>query len=215
MENKKIKSIFKKWWPVALIIFIIFIIFGTIPDNTNNQKIEEQNNILSTISYEIIEVKDISSIKAKRYSVYVIINNNPTTKQQIEALSEKIVSSYKDIDAISIFYYFDKTQINGAYTLAMAEWAPNGDWGQADLKTNQKLTYEFTSFIDKKRTNEPTALEREINQAMKDKWYELNENSQSLITDEDVAEILAPRYNKTVKEMIEIREKVAFYDLGI
>ncbi|MDD2495667.1 MAG: hypothetical protein PHE29_10805 [Tissierellia bacterium] len=215
MENKKIKSILKKWWPIALIIFIIFIIFGTIPDNTNNQKIEEQNNILSTISYEIIEVKDISSIKAKRYSVYVIINNNPTTKQQIEALSEKIVSSYKDIDAISIFYYFDKTQINGAYTLAMAEWAPNGDWGQADLKTNQKLTYQFTSFIDKKRTNEPTALEREINQAMKDKWYELNENSQSLITDEDVAEILAPQYNKTVKEMMEIRERVTFYDLGI
>lgn len=215
MENKKIRSIFKKWWPAVLIIFIIFIIFGTMPDNTNNPKIEEQNNILSTVNYEIIEVKDVSYIDAKRYSISIVINNNPATRQQVEAISEKIISSYKDIDAIAMFYYFDKTQINGTYTLAKAEWAPNGDWSQADLKNNQKLTYQFTGLIDKKRTNEPTALEREINQAMKDKWYELSENSQLLITDEDVAEILAPKYNKTVKEMIEIREKVTFYDLGI
>jgi hypothetical protein len=50
---------------------------------------------------------------------------------------------------------------------------------------------------------------------MSDKWYELSENSQLPVTDEYVAEILAPQYNKTVEEMLEIREKVTFYDWGL
>jgi len=215
MKDKKIQLFFKKWWPLVLIISTFFIIIKIIPNDINTPKIQEQNNVLSTVNYEIVEVKDISYIDAKRYSISIVINNNPATKQQVKTISEKIIDSYKDIDAISIFYYFDKTQINDPYTLAMAEWAPNGDWSQADLKTNQKLTYQFSNLIDKERTNGPTALEREINQAMRDKWYELSENSQSSITDEDVAEILAPQYDKTVKEMLEIREKVSYYDLGL
>ncbi len=239
MEYKKFKKIiFEKWWVWILIIFVILIVIiisssdnkkteiqtqsqsNTSPvSSINKTNIKKQNIDLSTVDYEIIESEDISFVDAGinviRYRVKVVINNNPATKQQVRAISEKIVADYDDADAIAIFYYFDKTQVDGVYTLAMAEWAPNGDWSQANLKENQKLTYEFTDSIDKKRTNEPTALEREINQAMSDKWYELSENSQLPVTDEDVAEILAPQYNKTVEQMLEIREKVTFYDWGL
>ncbi len=217
-----------KFFGASLVVF--FIISTALVPNENNElskpsvqnnKIkpnEETNkNFLTDIDYKIIKVDDISYKEVKRYNIKVVISNNPATKAQVKAISNKIINDYRikeKADAVSILYYFNKDQVDGAYTLAKVEWAPNGDWEQSDLKKNQKTTYQFTNFIDQVRKNEPTVLEREINQAMKDKWYELSENN-SDITDEDVAKILAPKYNKTVAEMLEIRRKVNNYDLGI
>ena len=49
---------------------------------------------------------------------------------------------------------------------------------------------------------------------MKDLWYEMAENTDDLVTDEDVAKILAPKFGKTIDEMVDIRIKVTTYDLG-
>jgi len=160
-EQAKHKEWYEKYWNILIVIFIIFagvIIFSDSNNETPELKSEqtEKEDILNTTDYEIVEEEDISYALAKRYSIRVVINNNPATKNQIGAISEKIVNDYKtkDADALAIFFYFDKGQIDGAYTLAKAEWAPNGDWSQADLGKNQKLTYEFTDFINKERTEE-------------------------------------------------------------
>jgi len=143
-----------------LIIFMCFIMLVSLDlsNETSELKSEqtESEDVLNTTNYEIVEEEDISHALARRYSVRVVVNNNLATKNQIGAISEKIVNDYeaKNADALVIFFYFDKGQIDGAYTLAKAEWAPNGDWSQADLKKDQKLTYKFTDFIDKERTEE-------------------------------------------------------------
>jgi hypothetical protein len=131
-------------------------------------------------------------------------------------LSEKIIEDYQEkADAVSILFYFEESQINGSYTLAKVDWAPNGEWSQADLKTNQRLIYNFKDIVGQERSNGPTAEEIEINQAMKDLWYEMVDQTNDLVTDEDVAKILAPQYGKTVDEMLKIRMKVTNYDLGL
>ena len=225
---------------VKIILTILIFFFVIILLKSNNETIEQieqlesqkivqtqENNeknieILKSVNYELVESEDISfndpnSGIVKRFSVRVLIENNPVTKKQIEVLSEKIIKDYQQqkADAISIFYYFDRSQINGAYTLAQAEWAPNGKWEEANLKQNQKTTYKFTGFIDKERTNEPSELEREINTAMRDMWYEMMETRDDLVTDEEIAKILASKYEKTIEEMLEIRRKVTDYDLGL
>ncbi|MCK5412830.1 MAG: hypothetical protein KAI57_00460 [Candidatus Pacebacteria bacterium] len=222
---------------LTILIFFFVIILLKSNDETIKQieqlesqkitQIQKQENdeknieILKSINYELVESKDISfndpnSGIVKRFNTRVLIENNPVTKKQIEILSEKIIKDYQQqkADAISIFYYFNRSQVNGAYTLAQAEWAPNGKWEEANLKQNQKTTYKFTEFIDKKRTDGPTELEREINTAMRDLWYEMME-TQDMVTDEETAKILAPKYGKTVEEMLEIRRKVIDYDLGL
>jgi len=170
--------------------------------------------VLATTDYDVVREKDISYALASRYSVDVVVFNNPVTKDQIEVVSEKIVDDFKaKADALAIFFYFDKSQVDGAFTLAKAEWAPNGDWSQANLKKNQRLTYQLTDFIGKTRVNEPTALEREINTAMRDMWYQMME-ARNDVTDSEVAKILAPKYGKTPDEMLDIRLEVTSYDLG-
>lgn len=177
---------------------------------TNNQK-----EILKSINYEVVNKDDVSIAIAKRLRVDVVINSNPATKKYIKVLSEKLVNDFKqETDAIAIFYYFDKDQVGYGYTLAKATWAPNGKWEEANLKKNYKLTYDFKDIVDKKRTNEPTEEEKEISSAMRDLWYKMMEKN-DMVTDEDVAKVLAPKYGKTVEEMIEIRIKVNRYDLGL
>lgn len=177
---------------------------------------QPQEYDLSTVDYKIVKSEDFSIPSANRFNVRVLMSNNPTTEEQIKAVSEKIVQDYQEkADAVSILFYFEESQIDGAYTLAKADWAPNGDWSQADLKTNQKLVYDFKDIVGQERSDGPTAEEREINQAMKDLWYEMVDQTDDLVTDEDVAKILAPQYGKTVNEMLEIRMKVTNYDLGL
>ena len=154
--GKSVKSV------LTISILLIYIANVVTPLDLNNETSElkseqtEKENVLSSTNYEIVEEEDISYALAKRYNIRVVVNNNPPTKNQIRAISEKIVSDYKakNADALAIFFYFDKGQIDGAYTLAKAEWAPNGDWSQADLGKDQKLIYKFTNFIDKERTEE-------------------------------------------------------------
>ncbi|MCK5084864.1 MAG: hypothetical protein KAQ64_04385 [Candidatus Pacebacteria bacterium] len=237
MSNQNNKWYKKRWVIILIAVIGIVIIFGGDDDSQkiknieNTNKIESQKNLrenneesletIKTIDYELVESEDISFNDpnygiVKRFNVKVLIKNNPVTKKQIEILSEKIIKDYQQqkADAISIFYYFNRSQVSGAYTLAQAEWAPNGKWEEANLKQNQKTTYKFTEFIDKKRTNEPTELEIEINTAMRDLWYEMMK-TQDIVTDEETAKILAPRYGKTVEEMLKIRYKVNDYDLGL
>ena len=160
-------------------------------------------------NYELIEVKNISFDDPtygiiNRFMIKVVVKNNPVTKKQIKALSEEIIEYCREIaDDIIILYYFDSSQTGGIYTLASVEWA-------VDTET----TYKFTGVVDKKRTNEPTKLEREINDAMKALWIERAE-AYNAITDRETAKILAPNYGKTVKEMLKIRYKVGGYDLGL
>lgn len=210
-----------------LLLLLVFVVAGCSskpePTTQGQEPVEEavvekqpQEYDLSTVDYEIVETEDFSIPSANRFNVRVLMSNNPTTEDQIKAVSEKIVQDYQEkADAVSILFYFEESQVDGAYTLAKADWAPNGDWSQADLKTNQKLVYNFKDIVDQERSDGPTVEEREINQAMKDLWYEMVDQTDDLVTDEDVAKILAPQYGKTVDEMLEIRMKVTNYDLGL
>ena len=155
--NKFVKIILT----ILILFFVMIVLLGSNNETSELKSKQTETetktkNVLNTTNYEIAEEEDISHALAKRYSVRVVVNNNPATKSQIRAISEKIVNDYetKNADALAIFFYFDKGQIDGTYTLAKAEWAPNGDWSQADIGKDQKLTYEFTDFIDKKRTEE-------------------------------------------------------------
>lgn len=212
---------------LLILLLLVFVVAGCSSKPTTTTPTQEpkqtkviqeqpQKYDLSKVAYQIVETKDVSFSLADRFSISVLISNNPATEEQIRAISEKIVEDYKNkTDAVSIFFYFEKSQVDGVYTLAKADWAPNGDWSQADLKTNQKLVYNFKDIVGQKRTDGPTVEERKINKAMKDLWYEMVENTDDLVTDEDVAKILAPQYGKTVDEMLGIRMKVTDYDLGI
>lgn len=185
-------------------------------DNTLTQETLTDELAISEVKlpeYQIVGEDDISIATAKRISIDVLLEENPATKEHVEVLSKKIVDDYEgDYDAIAIFYYFSKYQVEGAFTLAKAEWSPQGDWSKAHLKYGQTMTYDFKDILGKDRSDGPTEEDRKINKAMSDLWYEMSEDSSGFVTDEDVAKALAPQYKKTADEMLSIRQTVIFYD---
>lgn len=217
LKDVRLKDASSKQWIVGIIIVaVVLILFSVIFNsctNEDSQSTSSTSSQLSSVQYEIIREEDISYATAKRLSIDVAITNNPATKAHVVAVSEKIINDYKNkADAIAIFFYYDKGQVEGAYTLAKAEWAPNGKWEDADQKTNQMLTYEYADAIDTKRTvSVPTEKEREISNAMTELWL----NSEATVSDEELARQIAPQFNMTIEEVLAIDKKVNDYDLGI
>lgn len=155
---KDVKNVF------FIVIFLIFVGVGIYSSNDAEQpkevpqpvqqvipeKILEPVYDLSQADYKIMSEEDLSFALADRFRIKVLVNDNPVTEAEIKAISEKIVLDYKEkADAITIAFYFDESQVESAYTLAMADWAPNGKWGDADLKTNQILVYNFKDIVIK------------------------------------------------------------------
>lgn len=208
--------------------FLIFLVIISEPSDTNTATTAPSNaNVAPQVTqekketksvsfpYEIVARKDLTIPSAKRYELRILIAETDASEVNIKKLTEKLVEDHKaSYDALSILYYFDKYQVEGAYTLAKADWAPEGNWGKADLGKNQSITYNFLDRSSVDPANAPTEEERIINKAMRDLFYEMNENTSELITDEQVAEVLAPEYGKTVKEMVQIRTDVTSYDIG-
>jgi hypothetical protein len=84
----------------------------------------------SAPKFEILEDQDISIGGVKRFVLRVLIEKKPVSKEEIEAVSRMIFSrkSLDKPDEVTVWYYFDRSQSPGSYTLAMAEWTPQGDW---------------------------------------------------------------------------------------
>lgn len=182
----------------------------------HQQELAEWEFDLSTIDYEVKPAEDFSIVGATRLAQDIIIRENPVTEEMMKAIAKKQVDQLDDgVDALSMLFYFDDTQVSGAATLGKIDYAPNGNWADAGEDAEKQYSYDFYDVVSEIRTNEPTAEEREINQAMRDLWYEKSEQTTDLVTDEEIAKILAPKYDKTVEEMLEIRQRVSNFDLGL
>lgn len=130
--------------------------------------INENSNIENAVDFILMEKEDIS-MKAlgekklsdyssselealpqnKRMSYRVVVP--PTIKDMqvlptFQKVLNEIISSDNEIDQIVIFMYSDKEVINGAYDVAKAEWAPNGEWGTVTpeiARNNDRTSYQI------------------------------------------------------------------------
>jgi len=67
----------------------------------------------------------------------------------IEQAIRDLTAKDRDIDEIMLFVYDDASDVGGGYTVAKAEWAPNGKWGQgavtpAIASSNNRRSYRTT-----------------------------------------------------------------------
>lgn len=135
-------------YTLVLVGFIIVIVScgdASTNRNFNSSPVATNNYATITADYEIIAEEDVSYALANRYTVRVVIDKKEITKSQIKAIAGKIIKDYErnGSNATSVFFYANKEESSGAYTVAMAEWAPNGNWADAYKKDNYETTYDF------------------------------------------------------------------------
>ena len=164
------------WIIAIFVIFIIIGASGGEKKETNEQvQLSEQKFSFDDYiqkdkvkEYEIIKEDDLSlkALGKKNLSDYTLeeIESLPTnirkeyriivpvdiTKEELESTIAKCIKDQstqdKDIDEIVVFVYDSEEKINGAYTLAKAEWCPNGNWSgvtQEIAKNNTRDSYKI------------------------------------------------------------------------
>lgn len=179
-------------------------------------------------NYEIVETEDDpwKSAIRKQYRVLVLTD---ITEEELKATLIQIVldksSENEDIDAISIFAYDRREDVNGAYTLGTVDWCPNGNWGDVTpeiASSNDRSSYEYVFDIKEKVGNEnlerPTDLEFEIRDyytvCSDAEWDKIDLSDPYAIVDEDVVyQKVADKYGITKEEAEEICMKVTLYQM--
>lgn len=178
--------------------------------------------------YEIVETENDPWKNAIRKQYRVLVPAD-ISKEELKATLIQIVmdkaSENKDIDAICVFAYERKEDVNSAYTLGTADWCPNGNWGDVTpeiASNNDRSSYEYVfNIMDKVGNQEierPTYLEFEINDyyyvCSDAEWDKIDLSDPYAVVDEDVVyQKVAEKYGITKEEAEEICMKVELYNL--
>ena len=125
---------------VAIAVMIcagfIFLICG---DST------PQNNI----QYKIVKEDDVSFGTVVRKSLHAVIPVGDYTEDEIKILLKHIAKKYistNKVNALAVFLYDDENDVGEGYTIAMCDYAPNGNWSNArNVNTGdyKKFKYDF------------------------------------------------------------------------
>ena len=187
----------------VLAIFVTINFFCGNGNSNNSQKIPQ---------YSIVKTEDVSSRDAKRLRVRASVDTL-LDETQVRAICNEIIekNSYKKngYKAVQFLFYLPDTDINGQFTSALAEWAPNGIWADAAKMDNGDYSaYKLKIEIAKKvewtdKTGLTSEKKREI-------FYQLVVVEDSLfnVGAEGVSKkshnIIAKRYNVSLENVDEI-----------
>jgi hypothetical protein len=179
-------------------------------------------------NYEIVETEDDPWNGAIRKQYRVLVPSD-VSKEELKSTLIQIVidktSENKDIDAIAIFAYDRKEDINDAYTFGTMNWCPNGNWGDVTpeiASNNGRSSYEYVFDIkDKvgdKNIERPTDLEFEINDyywvCSDAEWDKIDLSDPYAFVDEYIIyQKIADKYGITKEEAEEICMKVTIYQM--
>ncbi len=89
------------------------------------------------LSYTIVEEQDVSFGRTIRITPRVVIrgqHSRATILATAKAVVEEITKR-KSVNAISVFFYSPTADTSADGDIAVVEWAPEGEWGEADSVT--------------------------------------------------------------------------------
>ena len=197
-----------------------------VKDKVQNEPAEYDSTLVK--NYEIVETDDDPWNGAIRKQYRVLVPSD-ISKDELKSTLIQIVidktSENKDIDAIAIFAYDRKEDINDAYTFGTMNWCPNGNWGDVTpeiASNNDRSSYEYVFDIkDKvgdKNIERPTDLEFEINDyyyvCSDAEWDKIDLSDPYAFVDEDIIyPKIADKYGITKEEAKEICRKVSIYQM--
>jgi hypothetical protein len=156
--------------------------------------------------YEIVERHDISlggavRVVRVRFSIRV---EREATEAQLRQIAEDIIESEKkaqSVNAISFFFYLPGSDTTGMYTAGKADWAPDGEWGNADQVkagdySRHELVVEAGGVFTPVTPSGPAA---EIPESTRRQmFYDLVAAQNSGIGDQEAYEVIAQRYGVSV-----------------
>ena len=95
--------------------------------------LRHQGNVQPALRHQVAKVDDISIGTTKRLSYRVVVAKD-SSDADLRNIAKVIVakaSASQKLCAINVFFYHDPDTVDGAYTVGVVEWAPDGEWSKA------------------------------------------------------------------------------------
>jgi hypothetical protein len=139
---------------IFVIAFILAIAFHSCKSGQNNQEKDQSKSVTLeekislpvgfVIKYKIIKEEDLSYNGIKRFQYRITIPSTLNKEDVENNIKQIVLSNYKrfQLDGISILVFEEGDFISGAYTVAMGEFAPFGDWSKIE-KNKPLQSYEL------------------------------------------------------------------------
>lgn len=116
------------------------------------------NNITSVLNipYEIKSIDDTSiGTNVIRKDLNIILSNSSKiNKVDFENLCQKIVEEYTSqtpVNALTLYFYYNESEIGKGYTIGMCTYYPNGNIGEAsNITTGDYSTFQYTYTFEEK-----------------------------------------------------------------
>lgn len=108
--------------------------------------------------YKVVVTRDVSMGAVRRFQVKVSLPED-YSRDVVERVAKAVVADTtktQPVNGISILFYGPGTSTDGVYDVAMVEWAPKGQWGEADsVRTGDYGTFRYAVSY---KTPEPTPI---------------------------------------------------------
>jgi hypothetical protein len=99
------------------------------------------------LTYEVVEREDVSLGDVVRLVFRVQVSSEPTGAELEEIANQLITdeTQEQDVNAIGFYFYLPDSDTSGPYTAGTGDWAPNGNWEEADtVVAGDYSTHELT-----------------------------------------------------------------------
>lgn len=191
-----------------------------IKETTTIESTKQETTIMQNITqpnksnYSIEKVDDVSIGTIIRKDLRVLISDaDNLNENQLQDICKEIVTNYidkNDVNALTIYLFDDKNDINGTYTLGKCGYYPEGDIGNAsNITAGDYKTFTYTFDINARDSSKkPTDLEIEIYNYLNDL---LNDGDGSFEYEDECEKKTAETFNITQDEVSKIWLKVYGY----
>jgi len=101
------------------------------PTSTDDDTTPDDAEVLT---YEVVKREDVSEGSLVLVAFSVSVSSEPT-KAELEEIANQLIAEETevlDVNAIGFFFYLPDSDTSGPYTAGTGDWAPNGNWDDAD-----------------------------------------------------------------------------------
>ncbi|MCH7579113.1 MAG: hypothetical protein IIB22_02595 [Chloroflexi bacterium] len=108
----------------------------------------------AVLTYDVVEREDVSVGEIVRL-VFRVQLSSEATEAELEEIANQLITGEtqeQDVNALGFFFYLPDSDTSGPYTAGTGDWAPNGNWEDADTVvagdyTTHELTIEAGSIL--------------------------------------------------------------------
>ena len=193
---------------------------GTTPKELPATEVSTSSKDPQTITnsvelYRVVEKEDFS-YRTPNGQIFVLkdyrilLLSTDATSNQIQNIAKNIATEENNVSALNVYFFWPGTEKDGAYTAAMATYAPNGRWDDFQKSAPKELVMQYgrAKAASTPQPRSDFGFKPALSSRKRIYWDLVNEEDRADMADGDYEQskrIISKRYGLSVSEVDRIQ----------